>query len=143
MIRNAILIAAAVAVLGIAIACNSQPRDGNAAPGAVAAAPAAAVVTPAMIEKGQGIYKLNCAPCHGVGGRGDGPASANLDPKPRDHTNAEYMQKLTDEEIAKTVQIGGAPKGMPQMPSSPQIKGDDMNALIAFIRSLSRPATTR
>jgi mono/diheme cytochrome c family protein len=141
MIRNAVLIGAALAVLGIAIACNSQDRTGT--PGSsVASAPAAVVVTPAMLEKGQGIYKLNCAPCHGAGGRGDGPAAANLDPKPRDHTNAEYMKKLTDEDIAKTVQMGGAPKGMPQMPSSPQIKGDDMTALVAFMRSLSKPATT-
>ena len=49
------------------------------------------------------------------------------------------MDTITDEDMAKTINYGGALKGKPSMPSNPQIKGDDMKALVAYVRSLSRP----
>jgi mono/diheme cytochrome c family protein len=91
-----------------------------------------------MLEKGHGIYKTTCAPCHGDSGRGDGPASKIFKPPPRDHTDAVYMDAITDEDMAKTIQMGGALKGKPLMPSHPQIRGEDMAALVAYVRSLSR-----
>jgi mono/diheme cytochrome c family protein len=36
------------------------------------------------------VYGLYCASCHGVGGRGDGPAAASLDPRPTDLTRLTY-----------------------------------------------------
>ncbi len=47
------------------------------------------------------------------------------------------MPKLTDEDIAKAIQYGGAIKGMPMMPSNPALKGADLAAVVAFTRSLS------
>jgi hypothetical protein len=47
------------------------------------------------------------------------------------------MSKLTDEDIAKVIQFGGAIKGMPMMPSNPVLKGADLQAVIAYTRSLS------
>jgi len=47
------------------------------------------------------------------------------------------MNKLTDEEIAKVIQYGGAIKGMPLMPSNPVLKGADLAAVVAYTRSLS------
>lgn len=35
---------------------------------------------------GGGMFRSYCAPCHGTGGRGDGPAAAALTPKPADLT---------------------------------------------------------
>jgi hypothetical protein len=49
------------------------------------------------------------------------------------------MDTITDEEMGKTIQMGGAIKGKPSMPSNPQIRGDDLKALIAHVRSLSHP----
>ena len=34
--------------------------------------------------EGAEIFKINCAPCHGQQGHGDGPAGAALDPAPKD-----------------------------------------------------------
>jgi mono/diheme cytochrome c family protein len=48
------------------------------------------------------------------------------------------MDKLTDKNIADVITMGGAMKGMPLMPSSPQIRGADLDALVAYVRSLSR-----
>lgn len=39
---------------------------------------------PASIARGQALYVESCEVCHGVGGRGDGPAAADLDPRPAD-----------------------------------------------------------
>ena len=64
-----------------------------------------------------------------------------LKPPPRDHTDRAYMSKLSDKEIADIIKMGGAIKGMPQMPSHPQISGDDLAALVGFVRSLSEPRT--
>lgn len=91
-----------------------------------------------MLERGQAVYKMNCVPCHGPGGKGDGPSAATLNPKPRDHTNPEIMDALTDRRIADTVQKGGIISGYPNMPSSPHIRGEDIVALVAFVRSLHR-----
>ena len=49
------------------------------------------------------------------------------------------MDTLTDEDLGKTIQMGGAIKGKPSMPSNPQIRGEELAALIAHIRSLSHP----
>lgn len=50
------------------------------------------------------------------------------------------MGKLSDKEIGDIIKMGGAVKGKPLMPSHPQINGDDLNALVAYVRSLSQPA---
>jgi mono/diheme cytochrome c family protein len=42
----------------------------------------------ASITEGKNIYSTTCSPCHGMKGRGDGAASAALDPKPADHSSA-------------------------------------------------------
>lgn len=90
-----------------------------------------------MLEKGRAIYKANCVACHGETGKGDGPGSGVLKPPPRDHTDRTYMSTLTDKNIADVIQMGGAIKGRPLMPSHPQIQGADMDALVAYVRSLS------
>ena len=92
-----------------------------------------------MIAKGQSMYKTTCAPCHGEGGHGDGPAGKIFKPRPQDHTDAKYMDTITDDDMAKTIQMGGALKGKPAMPSHPAIRGESMEALVAYVRTLSHP----
>lgn len=118
-----------------AIACTSSTESPAPKADAKAAAPA---VSPEVLARGKGIYKANCVPCHGESGKGDGPGAGVLKPPPRDHTDAKYMDTLSDKEIADTIKMGGAMKGRPLMPSHPQIGGDDMNALVAYVRSLSK-----
>jgi mono/diheme cytochrome c family protein len=76
--------------------------------------------------------------CHGETGKGDGPGAGVLKPPPRDHTDAAYMKTLSDQEIGDIIRMGGAPKGKPLMPSHPQINGNDLAALVAYVRSLSQ-----
>lgn len=130
----------ALTSFGIATACSTEGDSSSSAPGEKPAAAAASkAVTPAMVERGREIYKANCVACHGEGGKGDGPGAGVLNPPPRDHTDSVYMNTLTDKEIADVIKMGGAIKGRPLMPSHPQISGDDMNALVGYIRTLSAP----
>ena len=122
----------------MAIACMSE----NGSPDSSAEAPKAATasaVTPAMLERGRALYKGNCVACHGESGKGDGPGAGVLKPPPRDHTDAAYMKTLSDKEIADIIKMGGAIKGKPLMPSHPQFKEQDLQALVAYVRTLSAP----
>lgn len=45
--------------------------------------------TPQLLSEGETLYKSNCASCHGETGAGGGPASAGLNPAPRNFTSAD------------------------------------------------------
>jgi mono/diheme cytochrome c family protein len=124
-----------VPILALAIACSSSD-DLDSDPGDKK--PAAPAVTHETLEQGEHIYKANCIACHGEKGKGDGPAAGVLKPPPRDHTDRTYMDTLTDDDLKKVIVMGGAIKGRPLMPSHPQIRGADLDALVAYVRSLSR-----
>jgi len=86
--------------------------------------------------KGKEKFELICASCHGPGGKGDGPAAAALDPKPRDLSDPAYVSTLTDEHIFKTVKEGGASVGRsPLMPAwGGTLTDDDIWNVIAYVR---------
>ena len=85
-------------------------------------------------------YQQLCASCHGATGKGDGPAAKVLNPKPRNHTDAEYMKTITDEYIAKITKLGGVAVGKsPLMPPWGGVLSDaDVQNLVAFMRSLAK-----
>lgn len=93
---------------------------------------------------GEEIYAQYCALCHGEQGRGDGSLSANLDPKPRDHTNGAYMNALTDDHLLKVVSEGGGAAGLaPIMPAWQGILSEQQILdVIAFVRTLAVPPYT-
>ena len=90
---------------------------------------------------GAASYVLYCATCHGSEGKGDGPAATGLDPKPADHTNAAYMNPLSDEHLFRVIKEGGAAVDKsPQMaPWGGTLSDDEIRDLIAFIRTLANP----
>ena len=90
------------------------------------------------------IYAQYCALCHGEQGQGDGSLSANLDPKPRDHTDGAYMNALTDDHLLKVVSEGGAAAGLaPIMPAWQGILSEQQILdVIAFVRTLAVPPYT-
>jgi high-affinity iron transporter len=94
-----------------------------------------------MLARGREIYQANCVACHGETGKGDGPGAGVLKPPPRDHTDRAYMSTLSDRAIADVIKMGGAMKGKPLMPSHPQFGAEDLNAVVAYVRSLSQPVT--
>jgi mono/diheme cytochrome c family protein len=137
MIKTKVSYLVALAGLAVAIGCSSQASSTTPPPAPGTAKAAKPTLTSAMLEQGQAIYKGNCAACHGEGGKGDGPGAGVLKPPPRDHTDPVYMKTLTDKNIADVIVMGGAMKGKPLMPSHPQLRGAELDGLVAFVRSLS------
>jgi cytochrome c oxidase cbb3-type subunit 3 len=92
----------------------------------------------ADVEQGKKLYGQFCASCHGQSGKGDGPAAAALNPKPRDHTDKETMSKLSDDDLLKVIKNGGASVGKsPLMPAwGASLKDDQIKDVIAYVRTL-------
>lgn len=64
--------------------------------------------TKSSIKKGKAIYLTRCQVCHGKEGKGDGPGSKALEPKPADHTSKK-VQSQTDGEIYWKISEGRGP----------------------------------
>jgi mono/diheme cytochrome c family protein len=124
--------AAALGGLAATLACGSPPAAGG---GAAAPIP----VSDELLAAGRTAYRKYCIQCHGYSGRGDGASAAQLDPPPRDHTDVEVMDGIGDRTIAETVRHGGTGRGFPGMPAFPHVADEEITALVAYVRSLSRP----
>lgn len=67
-------------------------------------------------ERGKTLYKEYCAQCHGLTGKGDGPAASGLEPKPAIHANMPF-DKLPMEYLYTVINHGGPAIGKsPNMP---------------------------
>ncbi len=90
------------------------------------------------VAEAENIWKTRCATCHGAEGKGDGPAGAALNPKPRNFHDAKWQKSVTDDRIKKTIVEGGQAVGKsPLMTPNPDLKGKDavLDALVKKIRS--------
>jgi mono/diheme cytochrome c family protein len=59
------------------------------------------------ITKGKEIFEDKCVECHGSQGAGDGPTSANLNPKPASLNDSMMMEELSDGYLFWRVTKGG------------------------------------
>ncbi|MBI2883545.1 MAG: cytochrome c [Candidatus Methylomirabilis oxyfera] len=82
-----------------------------------------------------------CGPCHGQAGKGDGPAAAALNPKPRNFTDGKYMNTRTDTQLINVIKNGSAAEKLsPLMVGYGSILNDqEIKEIVAFIRSLAVP----
>jgi cytochrome c553 len=133
--RNALLVIA----LAVAPACGKKSEASQPAPASdqVAADPTA----PSPTEEARTTFKQICATCHGEDGTGNGPGAAALNPKPRNYTDKAWQASVTDDQIAKTILMGGAAVGKsPAMPAQPQLrdKPETVAALIRIVRSFGK-----
>lgn len=82
-----------------------------------------------------------CATCHGADGTGNGPASASLNPKPRNYTDAAWQASVTDDELRKIILLGGQAVGKSaMMPGNPQLKDkpEVIDGLVQIVRSFGK-----
>lgn len=63
--------------------------------------------TPESIARGKTYYTVFCVPCHGVGGRGDGPVAAKLPLPPMNLTNDFIQHEAFDNWIFAMATFGG------------------------------------
>lgn len=92
-------------------------------------------------KAGKEKYLTLCASCHGTSGKGDGPAAAALNPKPRDHTNGKYMNTLTNEYLFNVIKKGGKAVGLSELmpPWGRALSDKDIQDLVVYVRTLAVP----
>ncbi len=94
------------------------------------------------VRNGRIIYLEHCSPCHGTTGKGNGSYYASgLEPKPRDFTNPEFMNRVDDEYLFEVIGKGTAVFG--KSPYCPPwrltLKEDEkIKNIIVFLRTLCK-----
>lgn len=151
MIQRALLPLASLAVVGL-LACSKPQATDNAppppAPAPAATAPSAGTGTTTGGSVGGGgaeaqatlIFKTRCSTCHGMDGKGSGPASITLNPKPRNYTDPAWQKSVTDDHIREIIVKGGAAMGKsPNMLANPDLadKPEVVDALVKKVRSFA------
>ena len=102
-----------------------------AAGGAMAPEPA----RPASVARGVKLYARECADCHGVAGKGDGPKAKKVKgPPPTDLTDLGIMGDLAPVDIYRKLLIGVAGTAMPGFEES--LSEDERWAVTAFVATL-------
>ncbi|MCI0483577.1 MAG: c-type cytochrome [candidate division NC10 bacterium] len=91
-------------------------------------------------KAGKAKYDLLCSSCHGTTGKGDGPAAAALNPKPRSLADVQYMKGLTDDHLFKVIKDGGPAVGKSPLmaPWGGQLKDPEIWDVVAYIRTLGK-----
>ncbi len=85
------------------------------------------------------VFKFYCAQCHGVDGEGKGPnVTEDFATNPRNFTDAEEMNKLTDGDL-KTAIVDGGPgvsKSELMPPWGKTLTEEEVDGLVGYIRKL-------
>jgi len=84
---------------------------------------------PALIERGAGLFRENCASCHGISGRGDGARAVGLLPQPANLAMVEY----SDGRLSHTLWNGVPGSAMPRWN---RLNAADLQAVGAYVRTI-------
>jgi len=82
-------------------------------------------------------FKTYCSACHGETGKGDGAASASLDPKPANFADAAFWKGKDDAYLTKVIKEGGAAVGKSPLMAGwgAVLKDDQVAGLVKLIKS--------
>jgi mono/diheme cytochrome c family protein len=134
----------AVAAVGVAVAGGwavgkfRTARPDPAPPDPVAVVPPPAP-DPDPDRRGELLFRVHCASCHGPDGRGDGPNAAALRPPPRDFAARPWRFEVTKESIRR-VTLDGIP-GSSMASFRPALAPAEVEPLVGYVHHLatSRP----
>ena len=81
-------------------------------------------------------YKVECASCHGMSGKGDGPDIAKLESKPKNFTRETFWDDGTMKDMLEVITKGEAP----DMPAfGGRLSAEEILALATHIEANFRP----
>jgi mono/diheme cytochrome c family protein len=87
---------------------------------------------------GQKVFETRCFVCHGRDGKGAGPSASGLAEKPQDLTDANWQRTTSDDRIRSVIRGGGPAIGKSgAMPPNPDLTEEQIQGLVAFVRSLA------
>jgi high-affinity iron transporter len=90
---------------------------------------------PASLARGERVYRVQCAACHGATGRGDGPKAKRVKgPPPANLADTAVMGALTPVDIYRKLLIGVAGTAMPGFEET--LSDDDRWAVTAYVATL-------
>lgn len=93
------------------------------------------VPSDAMVAHGKKVYSMACAMCHGNEGKGDGPAGASLNPKPRNFVEGKWKKTGDRLSLFDVITNGLPPSSMAGFKHLPV---NDRWALVHYIRSITQ-----
>ncbi|MEK6705968.1 MAG: cytochrome c [Bdellovibrionota bacterium] len=96
--------------------------------------------SPELLAKGKAVYTINCLPCHGENGDGNGPAGAVMNPKPRNFNIDKFKGGEKPEQIFKTITSGLPNTSMATFGHLPE---EDRWALVYHILSYRKNAASK
>jgi len=92
----------------------------------------------ASIDRGRQLYLKNCLSCHGLQGRGDGPAASGLDVHPGNLTDTKRMTAQSDGELYFKIRTGRRP--MPTFRKT--LKSKEIWDVVNYVRTLAGATAT-
>ena len=81
--------------------------------------------------RGQSVYDLRCAPCHGMDGGGDGPAAVAITPKPRNFRDHDFWNGRTGQQLRLVVRQGKTGTLMP--PFEGVLSDAEIDDVVAYV----------
>lgn len=91
-------------------------------------------------DEGESIYKAQCQKCHGQDGSGNGHADMKV--KPAD-LRSEAVQKLSDEELYKTVAYGVGHKEYAHAFAERGMDAKQIAEVVTYIRRFAKQAKSQ
>ncbi len=103
--------------------------------------PASNPVSAELLAQGKAVFDIACAPCHGLGGSGNGPLSENFRTRPRDLTKGVYKNRSTasgqlptDDDLDDSITAGIHSS---TMPGYARMSPEDRGAVVQYLKTLS------
>jgi len=90
------------------------------------------IPTEEVLVRGKEVFRQECASCHGMSGKGDGPGGTTMKPPPRNFTLASgWVKGRKPTQVYRTLTTG-----LNSMPSFPTFAADDRFAVSYYLLSL-------
>jgi cbb3-type cytochrome c oxidase subunit III len=129
-------------VSSIAVAAAGFGAAGARLAAQPATSTAAQTTVAGSAAHGKVVYDAHCVECHGKTGKGDGPASPFLTPRPRDFTSGKYKIRSTetsnvptDEDLVRSVSQGLYGSAMPGW--APLLSDADIRDVVTYLKTMT------